>query len=138
MNDGEQDLRQPVAIPIHLGNEEDASSAEWALIEINGELIQPTEFPDNSSTCGKENDILLFGRDQVELGSLWFDDKEIPRMIVGGHELKGAVEKLKQPFCVLEKENNQQQADATSYLVKGVVTRKLLFSQYPKSILTRT
>lgn len=53
-------------------------------------------------------------------------------MILGTHELKGKVEKLKQPFCILEKQSDEENA---SYEVTGVVKQKLLFNQYPKIIM---
>ena len=72
-------------------------------------------------------------------------------MIVGSHELKGIVEKLKQPFCVLQKHvasdddarsdvshqdlKNASDDTATRYIIKGMITRKLLFQHYPKTIL---
>lgn len=49
-------------------------------------------------------------------------------MIVGSHELKGTIVDLKQPFAVLKKNESQ-------YDVIGMVTKKLLFDQYPKSIM---
>ena len=55
-----------------------------------------------------------------------------PVMILGTHELQGKVESLKQPFCVLEKE---EASGGTSYRVGGIVTQKLLFDKYPKVIL---
>lgn len=54
-------------------------------------------------------------------------------MILGSHELRGKIETLKQPFCVLEKETEDD--GATSYRVGGIVTHKLLFDKYPKIIL---
>lgn len=53
-------------------------------------------------------------------------------MICGTHELKGKVETLKQPFCVLQK---KQEDENVSYQIRGVVTRKLLFNRYPKTIM---
>ena len=53
-------------------------------------------------------------------------------MVMGSHQLTGSVEKLKQPFCVLQK---QISSEATAYQVKGVVTQKLLFNNYPKTIM---
>ena len=55
-------------------------------------------------------------------------------MILGTHELQGKVESLKQPFCVLEKQEDLSDG-TTSYRVGGIVTRKLLFDKYPKVIL---
>lgn len=64
-------------------------------------------------------------------------------MILGTHELQGKVESLKQPFCVLEKDdggtsstsNGAGTTGTTCYRVKGIVTSKLLFDKYPKVIL---
>jgi hypothetical protein len=55
-------------------------------------------------------------------------------MILGTHELQGKVESLKQPFCVLEKDDSNL-SNGTCYRVKGIVTSKLLFDKYPKVIL---
>jgi len=62
-------------------------------------------------------------------------------MVLGSHELTGSVEKLKQPYCVLRKKkrhkegvDNHKNADVY-YEVAGIVTRKLLFSKYPKAIM---
>ena len=54
-------------------------------------------------------------------------------MILGRHELKGSVEKLKQPYCILQKQRDEE--DAAQYQVVGVVTQKILFNQYPKTIM---
>lgn len=57
-------------------------------------------------------------------------------MILGTHELKGKVESLKRPFCILQKEeSSQEDGGGTSYRVSGMVTRKLLFDKYPKVLL---
>lgn len=56
-------------------------------------------------------------------------------MILGSHELKGSVEELKQPFCVLKKQVDESDNDKVSYTVAGIITRKLLFNQYPKIIM---
>jgi hypothetical protein len=54
-------------------------------------------------------------------------------MILGSHQLKGSVVMLQQPFCVLKKQVDDD--DNVSYTISGVVTRKLLFNQYPKIIM---
>lgn len=61
--------RQPMLIPIH----SDSEIPEWAMIEVNGELIAPKECPD-----GKENPKgpeSLVERNRLELGSLRFVDE---------------------------------------------------------------
>jgi hypothetical protein len=55
-------------------------------------------------------------------------------MILGSHQLKGKVEQLKEPFCVMEKQYDENQ-QLQAYLVVGVVKQKLMFNQYPKVIM---
>lgn len=152
--------QDPVLIPLH---NESASGAlpEWAMIELNGELIAPSssnlqndkENPDNAAAES------ILPKSQVELGSVRFVNDvsskwgpclihsnrcrfshflccwifQQPIMILGTHELQGKVETLKHPFCVLQKESSL--SNGTSYRVNGIVTRKLLFDKYPKVIL---
>ena len=69
-------------------------------------------------------------------------------MTIGNHELKGTAIKLKEPFAVLRKRkasqitsnnddgSNQLQSQSGVQLeVVGVVKKKLMFDQYPKSIM---
>lgn len=94
-----------------------SETPEWGMIELNGELVMP----ETANTC-----------DELELGSLKWSTEDTPIMIVGGHELKGNVVKLKKPFAILKKRKRDDDVD---YRVVGVVTKKLLFDQYPKSIM---
>ena len=55
-------------------------------------------------------------------------------MILGSHELKGSITTLKQPFAVMKKRTKGEHNDV-DYQVVGVITKKLLFDQYPKSIM---
>lgn len=55
-----------------------------------------------------------------------------PIMVLGSHELKGEVVTLKESFCVMKK---RKRDDTVDYKVVGIVTKKLLFNQYPKSII---
>lgn len=69
----------PVVVPIHIPSEE-SSEEEWAMIEINGQLLRPLESPSHkggpAAAHEKENDSLLFDSNLVELGSLRFE-KEV-------------------------------------------------------------
>ena len=68
-------------------------------------------------------------------------------MIIGNHELKGNAINLKEPFAVLKKRKASQitaEEDGATKLksesgvqlqVVGVVKKKLMFDQYPKSIM---
>jgi hypothetical protein len=83
-------------------------------------------------------------------------------MTLGSHELKGKIEKLKQPFVVMRKrkrahgltggvdekldlesmdtyaatvEDHGSTDGSVSYEVAGIITQKMLFDKYPKSIM---
>ena len=67
-------------------------------------------------------------------------------LIIGTHELRGTAEDLSQPFCVLRKKRKRQEhpseedngADSPQhchYEIAGVVRRKYVFNQYPKTIM---
>ncbi len=58
-------------------------------------------------------------------------------MILGNHELKGEVVKLKDPFCLMEKTYDESVTPKMirAYQIKGLVTEKLLFKNYPKAIM---
>jgi len=113
-------------IPIIEQSEHSSNPPEWAMLELNGELLPPAEL-------GKGNDEMsLLEANQVELGSLHFTVDGKPVMTVGSHEMKGNVEVLKQPFAIMKK---HKQDNNTEYEVVGVITKKFLFDQYPKSIM---
>jgi chromosome transmission fidelity protein 8 len=95
---------------------------EWGMLELNGELILPSM---------DEKGIVHNGN--LELGSLSFVNAVTPTMIIGGHELKGKVVKLDKPFAMLKKRKRDK--GETFYEVLGLVTTKLLFDQYPRSIM---
>ena len=128
-----------VVIPI-IGDST-SCSCEWTVIELNGELVVPTELPTADKQLTK-----ILGPDQVELGSLRFQDEKTPVMVLGSHELKGTVQILKQPFCVFEKQrgasasaeeedDDNGESQDLQYKVAGIVTKKLLFNNYPKTIM---
>ena len=83
-------------------------------------------------------------------------------MTLGSHELKGKVETLKQPFVVMKKKRKRDESgeggdggdssskmdidsadqgalatsgESVSYEVAGIVKKKMLFDNYPKSIM---
>jgi hypothetical protein len=84
-----------------------------------------------------------------------------PIMTLGSHELKGKVETLKQPFVVMKKKRKRGESaddgdgdssskmdidssgerespilkESVSYEVAGIVKKKMLFDNYPKSIM---
>ena len=127
---------------------ESCSMKEWSLIELNGELIPP-KTPMSSSELSTSSTLLNLDPSdsiKVELGSLYFDPKGTPTMIIGSHELKGSVQKLSNPLVLLrpdpdrlckkrrtclENESNKDipsQDDAKGYIVAGVITQKILFN----------
>jgi Ctf8 len=140
----------PLFIPIRCGKRKlndggDEPIPEYALIEINGELLLPTSGSSPSKNENRDPDEsarneppLVDVASELELGAVDFvNDK--PIMILGSHELKGTIEDLKQPFCVLKKEHDSSADDGnktnSQYTIQGVITKKILFNQYPKIIM---
>jgi Ctf8 len=127
------------------GDEPTMDIPEYALIEINGELLLPTNGSSPSKNENRDPDEsasneppLVDVASELELGAVDFvNDK--PIMILGSHELKGTIEDLKQPFCVLKKEHDSSADDDnktnSQYTIQGVITKKILFNQYPKIIM---
>eukprot|EP00563_Minutocellus_polymorphus_P018654 CAMPEP_0197721120 /NCGR_PEP_ID=MMETSP1434-20131217/4275_1 /TAXON_ID=265543 /ORGANISM="Minutocellus polymorphus, Strain CCMP3303" /LENGTH=146 /DNA_ID=CAMNT_0043306079 /DNA_START=42 /DNA_END=482 /DNA_ORIENTATION=- len=143
-------------IPIQSGaaNDDDDTPREWSLLELNGELIPPSVGPTESSSGGTVTTTTSGTR--MELGSVRFSSDGTPVMTLGSHELKGKVENLKQPFVVLKKKRKREDengegggggdspddmasaslsAASVSYEVAGIVKKKMLFDNYPKSIM---
>ena len=64
-------------------------------------------------------------------------------MTIASHELKGKVIELKEPFLVLrkrkrsseEEEENQFNRDKVEFEITGIIKKKILFDNYPKSIM---
>ena len=60
---------------------------------------------------------------------------KVPMMTLGSHQLKGKVEKLKEPFNVMEKVYDENQQTLKCYKIIGIVKERLIFNQYPKVIM---
>jgi len=73
-------------------------------------------------------------------------------MVIGSHELRGKVEKLKQPFVVMTKkrkhsspsgskemnvkpDEHQKGKQEVEYKIAGVIKNRIMFNSYPKSIM---
>ena len=88
---------------------------------------------------------------KYNLTCLFFTNPRIkgaPTIIIGHHELRGTSITLKEPFAVLRKRKfvpdttNEREMKLlkrheakVQYEVAGVVRKKLMFDQYPKSIM---
>mmetsp|Transcript_18261 Transcript_18261/g.25731 ORF Transcript_18261/g.25731 Transcript_18261/m.25731 type:complete len:140 (+) Transcript_18261:148-567(+) len=117
---------------------------EWAMIELNGELIMPKDLP-NAENDENQTSTSVLGDDRVELGAIRFTEEGKPMMTVGSHELKGSIVNLKEPFAVMKKKrkrssksdngDDENNSSLVEYRVMGIVKKKFLFDQYPKSIM---
>jgi Ctf8 len=91
---------------------------EWAMIEINGELLLPSPLSSNNDGTSSSSSSSIFdSRTNVELGSISFETCQsatsssaspkqapvVPIMIIGTHELRGSIIELPQPFLCLQK-----------------------------------
>ena len=107
---------------------------EWGLVELQGELETRDQVP----------------FDSMHIGDLHFDQKGTPQMIIGHHLLSGKIEKLEKPFAVLKKNltvqdsgsesmvEDDSEIQCTEYVVVAMVTRKIIFKNRPKPIITKT
>eukprot|EP00980_Cylindrotheca_fusiformis_P006171 scaffold1319_cov126-Cylindrotheca_fusiformis.AAC.60 len=103
---------------------------EWAMVELNGELLPPVELP-----AQQESEAILGVSDQVELGKLSVDRNKNPLMVLGSHQLKGKTESLKESFFVMEKVYDVTTETLEYYQVVGIIKTKYMFNQYPKVIM---
>ena len=149
-------------IPIRSGaaDDDDDTPQEWSLLELNGELVPPSVGPAASSSGGTVTTQAQAGT-RMELGSVRFSSDGTPTLTLGSHELKGKIETLKQPFVVMKKKRKRGESadggdgdssskmdidssgeresqmikESVSYEVAGIVKKKMLFDNYPKSIM---
>ncbi|XP_043261928.1 chromosome transmission fidelity protein 8 homolog [Colletes gigas] len=102
----------------------DGEVEEWAIIELQGDL----KF-DSADTTNKY------------IGDVHFSKSGTPIFIIGIHVLHGKEVELPKPFAVLQKKNNETDKIADNselqveYIVKALVTKKLVFRSRPKPII---
>uniref|UniRef100_A0A6U6DE37 Chromosome transmission fidelity protein 8 n=1 Tax=Odontella aurita TaxID=265563 RepID=A0A6U6DE37_9STRA len=123
----------------------DDTPQEWSLLELNGELIPPSNTVSKRKEPSESQSSGGASGQRVELGAVRFVGRDrTPVMTMGSHELKGKVEELKQPFVILRKRKRPENGGdvgggsgggETSFEVAGIIRKKMLFDQYPKSIM---
>ncbi|XP_050425300.1 chromosome transmission fidelity protein 8 homolog [Adelges cooleyi] len=97
------------------------SIAEWAAIEIQGELESRHNTP---LECQYVGDLFATVKDNV------------PILIIGHHILYGKMETFARPLAVMKKEViSGEKGEGGEYTVVAVVTKKLLFKNRPKPII---
>ena len=99
-------------------NETEGGVPEWAIVELQG-LIQTKKEGITEATV---------------VGDLHYSNRnKHPVLVLGHHILNGKEQKLEQPMAVIEKVVVE---DKTSYKVKAIVKKKLLFKSRPKPIIS--
>lgn len=97
-----------------------SSIPEWRIVELQGDLMM--------------NDGTLYGK---YIGDLHYTKAGIPVLLVGHHILYGKEQDVEKPFLVIEKSMTETEPPrAKEYLVRGVVTRKIIFRSRPKPIVS--
>ncbi|GMI00553.1 hypothetical protein TrLO_g8319 [Triparma laevis f. longispina] len=90
-------------------------------IELNGQLVVPS----GRVSEGVETELGLF---TVEGG--------VPTLLVGTHEIKGKIIKLKKPLLLVRKQKSEPNSTTPlPVLAEGIITEKYLFNGYPKTIM---
>ncbi|XP_033219972.1 chromosome transmission fidelity protein 8 homolog [Belonocnema kinseyi] len=96
--------------------------AEWAMIELHGDLKESPEF-----------------KTKIHIGDLCYNKSGTATLIIGNHILSGKETSMDKPIAVLEKkihsENSTDNIDCdTDYTVIAIIRKKLLFKGRPKPI----
>ena len=115
---------------------------EWGMVELQGQLETRDQVPFNS----------------MHIGDLHFDGRGTPSLIVGHHLLTGKILTLDKPFAVLRKKSKTASSDegvewemgmepqptaaaaaggTTEYEVVALITKKIIFKNRPKPIITK-
>lgn len=110
-------------IPIqHIPTTADGGSAdsnhgtkEWAMVELQGEIVRKDGDPNAGGY-----DLGSFSRSKT--GGLL--------LTIGYHQLEGAEQKLKKPFAIIQREEK-------TFNVVGFVTKKYLFKQRPRALISK-
>ncbi|XP_044270101.1 chromosome transmission fidelity protein 8 homolog [Tribolium madens] len=92
-------------------------SSHWAILELQGDLKSHSD----TSFEGKF------------IGDLHFTKSGTPVLIIGHHLMFGKEMKMEKPFALLEKQNGDE---GTEYMVKTIITRKIIFKTRPKPIVS--
>lgn len=104
-------------MPIYVKLSSETTYENWAIIELQGDIqahsgtITGTQF----------------------VGDLHFTKTGTTVLIIGHHLLHGKEAKFDKPLAVLEKSKTND--GQTEYLVKAIITKKLLFKTRPKPII---
>ncbi|XP_069758034.1 chromosome transmission fidelity protein 8 homolog isoform X6 [Narcine bancroftii] len=127
-----------VQIPVALNRTRDASSRDWVLMELQGEIETRYE-------TGLAGSLV---------GDLHFSHDGIPILIIGHHILYGKVSHLERPFAVLQKHSARrvgaentteaqspspevnEENTSVSYEVTALIKKKIIFKTRPKPIIT--
>ncbi len=124
----------------------------WGLVELQGQLETRDQIP----------------LDNMHIGDLHFNSKGTPQLIVGHHLLTGKVVELERPYAILKKRTRGEHRDGiegtmkmdlgsgdsnlegradeveediascTEYVVMALITKKIIFKNRPKPIITKT
>ncbi|XP_015115475.1 chromosome transmission fidelity protein 8 homolog [Diachasma alloeum] len=91
---------------------------QYVIVELQGDLEAASSDPESGQF----------------LGDLHYNEAGIPIMILGMHVLQGKETILAKPMALFER--NKNEGEEVEYLVKGIITKKVMFRGRPKPIVT--
>ena len=109
---------------------------QWGLVELQGQIETRDQVPFND----------------MHIGDLHFNSNGVPSLIVGHHLLTGKIQSMEKPFAILKKRYTNQDTNSnksalqvhnndihdTEYEIVALITKKIIFNNRPKPIITKT
>ncbi|KAK5974524.1 Replication factor C complex [Trichostrongylus colubriformis] len=96
--------------------------AEYMMIELQGTL----------DSCGRS-------LENETLGHLtWRKDNSEALLLIGHHLLEGKIHELEKPFALIRPTPDEEvDADKRSMIIDAIISRKLVFRNRPKPLITQ-
>lgn len=102
----------------------DAKTPEWSLIELQGNIILPQDWEEETV---------------VDLGTLKLspENVDVVQLTFGHHQMEGKVVGLKKPLAILDSANSSPGGASPERKIIGVIKQKYVFKARPRPLITK-